>query len=272
MYVHACCICFSENTVLQFLSSHIYIFFSRLKKKKSFLVLSHFLFLVPLFRQVLEDINPTDEELRQSQQRVHHPKREARIGEGKSRSGRGLSAWLGTNSVSGSGGRGKGSGEGGDGSGLSGGAANAGHGTSSGNSPGASPAEEAVTTKNMAGSNRTVGNDFRGHGEVAGAGPSHGRRDIPPASAGSGGQEVLTGGSDRFRGVYGEDVAQRERGLGMGLDVVGGLGLQGSAADGDSTARGMWGREERMAQVVVAEEAREQVRWICFYFCVRLFF
>lgn len=49
---------------------------------------------------MLEDINPTDEELRQSQERVQHPKREARIGEGKSRSGGSLAGWLPTTALS----------------------------------------------------------------------------------------------------------------------------------------------------------------------------
>ena len=48
--------------------------------------------------QVLEDINPTDHELRESQQRVHTPKRQARIGEGRSsssRAGSGISTAVG---------------------------------------------------------------------------------------------------------------------------------------------------------------------------------
>ena len=49
--------------------------------------------------QVLEDINPTDDELRESQQRVRLPKREARIGEAAGRPGSStagvIGGWLG---------------------------------------------------------------------------------------------------------------------------------------------------------------------------------
>lgn len=43
--------------------------------------------VLPPRPQVLEDINPTDDELRESQQRVRLPKREARIGAGGGRAG-----------------------------------------------------------------------------------------------------------------------------------------------------------------------------------------
>lgn len=50
---------------------------------------------------MLEDINPTDDELRESQQRVRVPKREARIGEGRGRTGKALGSWLGAAATAG---------------------------------------------------------------------------------------------------------------------------------------------------------------------------
>lgn len=215
---------------------------------------------------MLEDINPTDNELRESQQRVQHPKREVRIGEGKARvgTGRAIGDWLGAAATAGfsaaAGAAGSvgtglgGRGGGGDG-GEAGGEGPAGEHSSRREGPRVpgSPLANGVT---VAGGDGRVAVQQTNRG-VDGGGDSASeaarRRESGGAGLGSGGMGVV--------------------GLGLGVGTKGG----GRAlADGpvveDGVGSGVssaWGEEDQDSEIQVVGN---QVRFVSFSFRFRFVF
>lgn len=205
------------------------------------------------WKQVLEDINPTDEELRQSQQRVQHPRREARIGDGGGWSGRGLGGWLGGTPAAGGAIRG--------GVGRSGKAGNKGGGRevsvrspAGGNaSVGSASARHSSVGNTASGDHLATENGYMEHGGPGIPGMFHGgSRALTPSS----GRPVSL--NDDVRGISCDAVASGERGLGMRLGLALGSGLaSGSSGGEESKPSSLWGEEE--AQASELQEVGAQV-------------
>lgn len=186
--------------------------------------------------QVLEDINPTDDELRESQQRVQMPKREARIGEG--RSSRTSNRTVGVSTVGGWGGI----------MGDRGGAGPGhGHGTRGATENGfvvrESGSGSSSGTSAMANGVISPGSMNRG---VTKNGRRHQPNGVVTSTGGSSASSTRREGGGRGRGLS----------LGLGLKGFGGLGL-GSSRSSEvvsrnagfvGTTRGVWRQAEEAGE------------------------